>query len=248
MKSEFDEKQFESVYSDGVENTYWSLSRNYIIRNSIKKNNLDKNKIIEIGCGRGIVVKYLRDRGIHCKGVELSVCKPIHGISDFIKTGMDANDLPLEERSEFKSFMLLDVIEHIENPVEFLKNILDRYRNLTSIIIAVPARQEIWSNYDEFYGHYRRYDLQMTKDVIDKIGFEVIENRYFFHALFNSAKFVFHFNKTRNTQIVPPKGFSKILHKIIAGYFILEYFLLPKHWKGSSIICVAHKKTKLINE
>ena len=207
MKSEFDEKQFESVYSDGVENTYWSLSRNYIIRNSIKKNNLDKNKIIEIGCGRGIVVKYLRDRGIHCKGVELSVCKPIHGISDFIKTGMDANDLPLEERSEFKSFMLLDVIEHIENPVEFL-----------------------------------------TKDVIDKIGFEVIENRYFFHALFNSAKFVFHFNKTRNTQIVPPKGFSKILHKIIAGYFILEYFLLPKHWKGSSIICVAHKKTKLINE
>lgn len=243
--TEFDKEQFDSIYPDGIENNYWNISRNWIIKKSILKNKISKSRIIEIGCGRGIVVKYLKKRNIDCIGVEVSACKPIEGAEYFIKTETDALEISENLRIEYNVLMLLDVIEHIEEPEFFINKILDKYKNLENIIITVPARKEIWSNYDEFNNHFRRYDLQMTMNLIKKIKFDVVENRYFFHALYIAAKFVIKFINKRKTKIVAPRGFMKIAHKFIYYYFVIEYYLLPKKWKGSSIICVAKKSLEI---
>ena len=65
MSTEFNETEFNLAYPDGVENNYWTISRNKILYHVLKKNKLDSGKIIEIGCGRGGVVKFLNDNKKH---------------------------------------------------------------------------------------------------------------------------------------------------------------------------------------
>ena len=61
--SSFSDFQFESIYPDNIEMHYWNSTRNRIIRDILLNNNcLDKN-ILEVGCGKAIVVDYLIKNG-----------------------------------------------------------------------------------------------------------------------------------------------------------------------------------------
>jgi 2-polyprenyl-3-methyl-5-hydroxy-6-metoxy-1,4-benzoquinol methylase len=55
---------------------------------------------------------------------------------------------------------MLDVLEHIEDDVEFLK----RIRNVASedhlILMSVPACQFLYGEHDRLLHHYRRYSRQ----------------------------------------------------------------------------------------
>jgi hypothetical protein len=64
----FDADKFREAYPDGIENNYWSVARNWIIEAALP----DKAHILEIGCGRGVVVSYLLSRGGNAWGSELA--------------------------------------------------------------------------------------------------------------------------------------------------------------------------------
>ena len=87
-------EQFDSNYPLGLENFYWTKARNYILHKTLKRLNIT-DKIVEIGCGRGLVVKYLNDKGIDCTGIELSAVQTVDGINkEKIMVGQDAMTLP----------------------------------------------------------------------------------------------------------------------------------------------------------
>jgi len=244
MQTEFSAEEYELAYPDGVENNYWTIARCFILYKNILKASVQNEKIIEVGCGRGGVVKYLRGKSVDIFGVELATCTPHKGVEDFIQTKTNALNINKDERDKYTVLMLLDVIEHIENPDSFIKEILGRYKNVKTIILTVPARQEIWSNYDEFYGHYKRYDTGMCKKLSEKIDFDVRLNRYFFSTLYLVAKVLMNFSKNRSVKISSPKGIMKISHNVIAYLLIIEYYLVPGSWKGTSIINVLNKSYK----
>lgn len=240
VKSEFEREQFNLAYPDGVENNYWSKARNKIIFREIKKNGLRNDSFIEIGCGRGGVVKFLSNKGIDCFGVELAKINPHKGAENLIMTGKSALDLDQKIRYKYTVLMLLDVIEHIEEPISFLNQLLEHFPNIKTILITVPARQELWSNYDDFYGHFRRYDLKMTTDFFKSVNYKPV-SYYFFHSLFPPARLLLKFHKKRSIQISSPSGFMKIIHSIISYYFYIENLVLPKFWKGTSILGIGKK-------
>lgn len=242
MKTEFEKSQFELAYPNGVEHNYWGLTRNYILWKNIKGRRLQNETILEIGCGRGGVVKYLQNRGINCHGVELADCTPHNGAEEFIQTDTDALNLEKDTRDKYTVIMLLDVIEHIENPEEFVKQVLEKFENVKALVITVPARQEIWSNYDEFYGHFVRYDLTGIKAFIESHTFQNNELRYFFHCLYPMAKLQLKISKNRKVQVAAPKGIVKLIHRLISYFFIIEYHLFPGSMKGTSILSVSFKK------
>ena len=142
-----------------------------------------------MGCGRGLVLHFLRTSGVDVTGVELAPVEPIAEMSQFIYTGLDARDLPLEVRSRTEGLMLLDVIEHIENPGEFLRKLLDALPAVKIILIAVPARKELWSNYDEHYGHFRRYDEAQLRAHLQEGGANPVALRYLFRPLYPGSMF-----------------------------------------------------------
>jgi len=240
QKTEFNLEQFNLAYPDGIENQYWHIARsNIIFKNLKQRTNIKECRILEVGCGKGIVVQALRKKGLDCYGVELAEVPIIESVSSYIQAGVDANSLDLDFRNSIDVLMLLDVIEHIENPSTFLNTLKSYYPNVSYFIITVPASKELWSNYDEFYGHYRRYELPMVEEQAKNIQAKVSTAYYFFKFLYLPARITLGLGKKRSTKLNGPKStISKLIHKLIANISFLLDATLPKSWKGTSIIMV----------
>ena len=237
INTEFNKEQFDAIYPIGIENHYWTLSRNKIIKKELEKNGLINNRILEIGCGRGIVVNFLRESGFDCYGVELAEIESIEGIEDYVITGTTFESLDNDLITSIEVIMLLDIIEHIKNDVEFISKINNFFPNLKCLIITVPTRKELFSNYDTYYGHYRRYGNSEIFEVADRGGLYVKRLSYFFHFLYLPAILLSMFNIKRNIKILPPKGIKIYIHKMLAMFFYLDYLLLPGKIFGTSMIC-----------
>ena len=80
---------------------------------------------------------------------------------------------------------LLDVIEHVPNDVNFIKNIISQpyINDDTFFIISVPAYQTLFSRHDELLKHYRRYNLPKLKETVNKCDLKFIDSGYFFSIL-----------------------------------------------------------------
>ena len=80
---------------------------------------------------------------------------------------------------------LLDVIEHIEDDIDFLKQLKSQvYISPNTIfVITVPAFNRLYCNHDKWLGHYRRYSHSLLKQHIKAAGLLYIEGGYFFTSL-----------------------------------------------------------------
>jgi SAM-dependent methyltransferase len=227
--------QHSANYSPGVENIYWHLARNQIVETQIRASG--GRRVLDIGCGRGILVDYLLGRGIDCYGVELTKISVPPSLDQRLFSGITAEQLPQDLRDSIDTLFLGDVIEHLPNPIKTLQSILAVFPRVTSLVVAVPARQELWSNYDEYYGHYRRYDLALLRETMEAVGFSVSELRYMFRLLYLPMRLLRSLGGSRNTRIRPP--FSRIVHRFVAAVIYADFVLLPPGVYGSSAICRA---------
>ena len=240
MKTEFSSNQFESAYPDGIEKHWWSLSRTHVLKQVIKSLvNLDQS-VLEVGCGRGVVVKGLRDFGIKCNGVEISNVQPISSMEEHIITGKEASEIP--NRDDYDVILLLDVLEHISEPTIFLKKLSTDFPNVNRIIVTVPAREELWSNYDEHYGHFKRYTIEMLDFISHNIKWKIEKQSYFFHTLYFPAWILTRIAKRRKIRINAPTGFNIILHKLFSYVMIFDYILLPSKFIGTSVLCCMKRR------
>lgn len=86
----------------------------------------------------------------------------------------------LEQRAGFTdlsasvdSVICLNVLEHIENDLEGLRNIHSVLREGGRAIILVPHDQEVFGTLDVALGHYRRYSHEELKGKMEQVGFRV---------------------------------------------------------------------------
>ncbi|MBM6583766.1 class I SAM-dependent methyltransferase [Microvirga sp. BT689] len=245
MSSEFDASQAAHAYPKGIEHGFWSIARNRTIDSALEEAvrigvRTSRGRILEIGCGPGIVVNALRAEGHDAWGVELGEPTVREAAKPYVTTGMAAQDLDAAFRASIETIMLLDVIEHIEDEVSFLQSILPAFPNCRSLIVTVPARPEVWSNYDEYYGHFRRYTRETLDAAIMRAGLIPERTRYFFKALYFAAKLINTFGRKRVVVLNSPRFL--LLQRIIARGFDLENLLassLPI--PGLSLICIARR-------
>ncbi len=182
----------------------------------------------------------MREAGIDCHGAELADDVPVpESLKNYISSGIDANELPEDFRHRVKVIMLLDVIEHLPEPKELLQRLQINFPNLRHFLITVPACKELWSNYDEFYGHFRRYDLAMLRQQAQDIGMQATQLHYFFKILYLPARLLMAMGKKRNVKLSGPKsGLGKLIHRVIAWGSLFMDRVLPASWKGSSCFAV----------
>jgi SAM-dependent methyltransferase len=79
--------------------------------------------------------------------------------------------------------LMMDVIEHVDDDVAFIRAYTDRMPRHAWVLVTVPAFQFLWSGHDVFLEHRRRYTLASLHRTIDGAGLEAIRSRYFFSAL-----------------------------------------------------------------
>ncbi|MGI9249597.1 MAG: methyltransferase domain-containing protein [Pseudohongiellaceae bacterium] len=80
--------------------------------------------------------------------------------------------------------LMMDVLEHIEDDLGFLKDCVGKAATGTHFFITVPAFQFLWSGHDVYLEHFRRYNLSEIKKLVKAAGLEVIRGHYYFGALF----------------------------------------------------------------
>ena len=236
MKTAYSSDQYESNYPDGIEDYWWSAARSQIVVNAVNAFAGRESCVLEVGCGRGTVVKRLRDAEIQCYGVEVADVEPVAAVAPYVRAATDAVALPADERQRYDTILLLDVIEHIPEPVPFLRNLVDAFPNLSRVIITVPARQELWSNYDDFYGHYRRYTIATLDKLSRELDWTSKRKGYFFHSLYLPAWMMTKLKRNRETQVRAPSGLNRIIHRVIAYVMLADYYLLPSGLLGTSAI------------
>jgi hypothetical protein len=233
----FDHDQFEAIYPTGVERHYWNKCRNRVIAHRLRTCGA-QGPMLEVGCGKGLLVDHLRTAGFDITGVELADVKPLEHMAAFVRTATDALALDPTYRASVTTILLLDVIEHLEDPVGFITQLKLAFPTLRWLIVTVPARQELFSNFDRFNNHYRRYDPQLLRTHTTASSRDPVHSSYFFHLLYPAARVQLGLaGKRRPGFTVPAKGPSSWAHALIGWFFYLEYRLLPRSLKGTSLIC-----------
>jgi hypothetical protein len=242
----FDSVQFESSFPAGIEHDYWTVARNGFIADAVaharSQGVWSGGLIMEVGCGSGLVTKALHDAGLPVRGVDLGRPAPIPGAEGLLTLGIEARDLPQAEREAVELVLLPDVIEHLPDPAGFMAGLAEAFPNLGGVIVTVPAGPELYSDYDRYYGHFRRYTPELVTAHFDEAGFDCLRWSYAFRGLYAAARLMQLASLPRKTQRTAPR--LPILHQALAAAFRVENALAAPFpsIRGLSLIGIGKRR------
>lgn len=116
-----------------------------------------KLKILDIGCGTGAIMDYLKNKGHEVFGVDMSdeALKYCQAKGLAVEIGKaDRVDFP---DGYFDVVLSLDVLEHLDNDQEAVNEARRLLKKGGFFIATVPAHQFLWSYHDVALHHKRRY-------------------------------------------------------------------------------------------
>ena len=129
--------------------------------------------LVDAGAGSGGVTSMLGwrpDRVAVLEGNEVMVRRAlqVHGLS-----GLQSNvgALPVGDGT-VAVVCLLDVIEHLDDPLAAVTEAVRVLRPGGRLVITVPAHEWLWSAADEELGHIRRYDRSLLRRQLEEAGVE----------------------------------------------------------------------------
>jgi SAM-dependent methyltransferase len=137
-------------------------------------------QILDIGCGDGLFFPHLRNFG-EVEGVE--------PMSDLVSpTNPDRNRIAIcpfdnnfQPGKQYSLILMLDVLEHLEHPVEAVRHVMDLLEPDGTFVLTVPAFMALWTNHDVVNHHFTRYTKSQFHDVSRAAGLTIIEERYIYH-------------------------------------------------------------------
>ena len=97
------------------------------------------SKVLDIACGNCYVGTCLKEKkNCNVTGVDILIHQDTKKIHNFYKCDLDNEKLPVNP-SNFEFILMLDVIEHLKNPEQFMENLYKRINNEDcKIILSTP--------------------------------------------------------------------------------------------------------------
>lgn len=160
----------------------------------------DKNsKILELGCGKGFFLKYLKEKGyFNIKGVEKSSSQLFHALPDTREYIVfdDMFNYLRDSSEEFDLIALFHVLEHLfkDEILDLLELIYKRLSKAGILIIEVPnAGSPIFGSNNRYaeFTHEVGFTPSSLREVILVTGFKNV-TVYPIKGLSLKARFVFH--------------------------------------------------------
>jgi SAM-dependent methyltransferase len=176
------DQTYGEVYRELYEKHWWWRARTEFIVKALREllSSGTPGQILDIGCGDGLFFDRLAEFG-NVEGVEsraelVSATCPwrsrIH-ICPF-----DANFQP---HKTYSLILILDVLEHLADPLAALRQALGLLSPGGIVIITVPAFMTLWTNHDVLNEHLTRYTKRSLRAVAGQAGLRIRAERYFFH-------------------------------------------------------------------
>ena len=237
-----------SIMYEVEETHWWFVGRRRILKEIIaqivSKFPATKPRILDVGCGTGANLEMLSEFG-EAEGVELSddaleFCRA-RGLTS-VRQG-EAEQLPYDDQS-FDLVTALDLVEHLDDDVQGLREMGRVLRPDGRLLIFVPAFEFLWGVQDDISNHRRRYTRPGITDVLHEAGFELERATY--------ANITFFFPILIGRLLMKITGFRPAsennltlgsLNGVLGGLFgaeapVLRHLNFPF---GVSIICIAKR-------
>jgi len=203
---------------------WWYRGRRTVIEGLVAGLGLPPQaRILDAGCGSGRNMVELARHGT-VTGIELSqtsVCLARARESGEVIEG-SVLEMPFADAS-FDLAVSLDVIEHLEDDLEALRELRRTVAPGGALLVTVPAYQWLWSGHDVINHHHRRYTRRSLQSVAERAGWRQVRTTYFNSLLLPVAillRVIERFNtKTTESSLdlwIPPEPVNWVLERPLA--------------------------------
>lgn len=184
------------------------LSKNWLVwrigrRHIASVAHLTKGELLDIGCGEQPMRPLFERRVDKIWGIDHF--RTLHK-NEKIEVFGTALQLPFKN-DQFDSAVCLQVLEHVPEPVELLREACRTLKPGAHLILTAP---HIWALHEEPHDYFR-YTSHGLRFILEKAGFEVIEIRpmagYFVTAAARFCYFLEHFDRFVLKILVKPSYF-----------------------------------------
>jgi SAM-dependent methyltransferase len=157
------------LHADIEQRHWWFVGRRRIMSRLVEEllPPSPESVVIDVGCGTGANIAALADR-YRCVGIDSSAEAIELAQHRFPQvrflTGLAPDDLGDLAR-QARLVMLMDVLEHVGDDFLMLSRLLAAASPGCYFLLTVPADESLWSEHDESFGHYRRYDAGRLEKV-----------------------------------------------------------------------------------
>lgn len=227
---------------------WWHVGRRFIIRRLLGRFlGKEKKVIADIGCGTGGNLDILRQFGnvigVDSQPAALAYCKARGAETLITNSAEDLSDMKDCSVDVLTSF---DVLEHVADDGQALREFYRVLRPGGLVFLLVPAYQWLWSEHDVALGHHRRYTANALAKKTTADGFAVVKKGYCITLAFLPVV-IFRWWKKLIGRSSSPVTSYVVLPGFLNALFIaalwLESWVVP-WWPlpfGVSVILVARK-------
>ncbi len=231
------------LHADVERRHWWFVARRRIMRGLVREILPPKHgtMVLDVGCGTGgnlaALAEDYRCVGIDTSGDAIALARAGYPDIQFVCDMPSGNRLQ-ELLPKVGLVMLMDVLEHVADDFELLSKLFAHASPGTCFLLTVPADMELWSEHDESFGHYRRYDLQRFRRIWQDLPAEELLLSHFNARLYPLIRHLRRRNRRRGrasgahgTDLSVPMG---PLNKVLETIFSAEQKRLVGVLKGTS--------------
>ena len=156
-------------------------------RSAVLYNRVPRGPVLDVGCGRGFILRYLKDLGYEAHGVEFSETAAWHARSVLgleVETG-DFLSGP-HERDRYHAVIFWHSLEHLPNPFEALVRARELLKTGGLLAVAVPNFDSVQARWFGRYWfhldvprHCWHFGTQSLEGALVRHGFRIVQTGHF---------------------------------------------------------------------
>lgn len=213
----------------------WEYARAKVVCNLLKNKLPKKICVVDVGCGDVFFLSQFCDKFPVRKAVAVDTAFTDEVVAQLKQKKNDVQYYNSIEQVDLQGkkadvVFLMDVIEHIEDDVNFLKTLSrkDFVGDETLFMITVPAFNNLYCAHDKWLGHYRRYSQNLLKNHIQQADMSVKKGGYFFTSLLIPRLFqkLLESLKEKEQEVVGIGGWNggKFVSKLYEIILLCDYY------------------------
>lgn len=200
-------------------------------------------RLLDIGCGGGWSFDQWEKYG-EVSGVELDASLVALSGKHESQIYCGPFDRKYAPAKRFSLIVMLDVLEHLEEPEEALSYAIELLEPGGKVLITVPSMPIAWTSHDDLNHHFIRYTKRGFTELADASGLQIERLDYFFHWT-TFVKLLFRLKES----IVPAPPRSPTIpgprwNAFFRGVCLTEQRLFSRHRLpfGTSLVCVGSER------
>ncbi len=199
------------------EDSRWASFRQSVeFRHTAALDFIEKGPVLDVGCGDGLFLGLLRNKGVEATGVDISN----EAVAACTKQGLRAQTVPSASAlpfpdSSFEYVVMLDILEHVYDPVPYLVEARRVSRGYVIVGVpnfsSLPARIQVLrgvvpENNRPQKGHIYWFNHMVLHNFIQRQNLSVV--------------------RTDSNTFFPFSMFGKFFSRILPNLFALSFVVL----------------------